>query len=213
MDYQDFDSVEHAEEYAQSLGYSGAGKFPYAASILFACMSQILTLEKIANEEDYCLYLEDDIDLLYPFEDIVKEFDKVKSLKPNACHIVSWNHPWDGDRISGSRVFKANHANIDTRSFAVIFSPEFAASLAKNIKSLFIPLDSIYNHIKPRDKSVFFFYPFMALENETALKSTFHDINAYFFKKKFLSNLDKKEVPDKIVMPKCDTIEPDHKPT
>ena len=204
VDFKDFDSIEQAEEYAKSLGYSGYMNHEYP-TLLFACMSQIKTLERMYKEikdGEYAIYMEDDIDLLWHFDYIQKEFESIKPYRPDAVHLFTWNKQHQGARVPNTRFFTANQYNVDFRSFCVIYSKECIGALISEIKKYFIPLDSIYYNIR-RKVNLFFAYPAMAIENETCLESTFHDMDKHFFKKKFLSNLDKQI--DKEVFSKPET--------
>ena len=197
VDYEDFDSLDHMKQHARDLGYAGVDIISETNSLNYnydtlvpCCLAQIKALEYIIDtcEDDYILYMEDDIDLLYKLEVINRQFMKTTAYKPDAVHLFSWNHPWDGDRLANTQLFLANHPQIDARSFANIYSREFMIELVKNIKQTFLPLDAVYPHIQA-DKTIFFAYPAMAIENETCLDTEFANqrMQNYFFRKQFLS--------------------------
>lgn len=185
VDYRDFDSLEHSKEHAKSLGYTGVDKVAFT-NLICPCMSQIAVMQQLSKlDDDYFLFLEDDIDLIYPIETILEVFEPARKLNPDAVYLASWNRPWEGTRLGETRLFKGEN-RIDTRSWANIYSPAFAGELAVQIAKTFHPLDTIAHYL-PRINH-YFVYPYMAIENEMCLHGILDDDSAvsYYLKKKYL---------------------------
>lgn len=201
IDYQDFESLEELKAWARLQG-DAVDKCPFV-NLIPACLSQMKLLEIISQQDDYCIGMEDDFDFVSPngsINAIISEFKGIELLKPDLVQLGSWNRPWHGERVKsmhGSRLHKAfSHDN--NRSWANIYKPEYAAKLLDAIRKEFLPIDTILAEIDLPTEN-YFMYPYMCIENEMCLDSDLDDANIknYYFRKRFLSSVDKKGKPRK----------------